>query len=115
MTSMAIATVSALFVRMKAMVSNQPLRKPRSASGLPAIALSVAKITWMWKSFTRSPKRIKNRAFAALLEIERLREIDHRRRSTALERGDPVGLVADRDAMPSEPQPCCREVSLTSQ
>ena len=25
----------------------------RSASGLPAIALSVAKITWTWKSFTQ--------------------------------------------------------------
>ena len=60
-TSLAISTVSALLLRMNAMVSSQPLRKPRSASGLPAIALSVAKITWMWKSFTSSPKRSSTR------------------------------------------------------
>ena len=83
MTSLAIATVSALFLRMKAMVSNQPARKPRSASGFCAMALSVAKITWTWKSLTSSPKRSSTLALAALHEVERLREIDDRaRRST---------------------------------
>ena len=46
-TSVAIATVSALFLRMNAMVSNQPLRKARSACGRIAMTLLVAKITWI--------------------------------------------------------------------
>src|SRR5262249_40234333 len=59
-TCMAIFTVSSLLRRMKAMVSNHPLRKLRTSSGLAAISLSVAKITWIWKSLM-SVKRTRMR------------------------------------------------------
>ncbi len=117
MTSMAIATVSALFARMNAMVANQPLRKARSASGRAAITLLVAKITWMWKSFTRSPKRSRMRALPffsmskALEMSATMASVSWRSSATYCACGAPRGAML----MPLGPQPCSREVSLTSQ
>src|ERR1700704_2024073 len=96
-TSAAIATLFCLSRRISPMVSNQPARKPRRACGRSAMILSVAKITWIWKSFTRSPKRSRMRPLAALDEFERGGEVD----DAAVERlrphgGDARRVLADR-------------------
>ena len=101
---------------MKAMVSNQPLRKARTASGLPAITLSVAKITWMWKSLM-SLKRTRMRpsprfSRSKALPMSMITPSMSPRLSAAIWPGmAPMGAML----MPFGPQPWRREVSLTSQ
>ena len=62
------------------------------------MTLSVAKITWAWKCFTRSPKRRQDASVAVIGVIERHREIDDRRiEGLRFHRGDARTVVADRD------------------
>src|SRR5712692_817359 len=101
---------------MNAMVSNHPFRNPRSAAGRPAISLSVAKITWMWKSLM-SVKRTRMRpsplfSRSKALPISVMTPSMSPRLSAAICPGiAPMGAIS----MPLGPHPCRREVSLTNQ
>src|SRR3984957_17403815 len=116
-TALAMSTLSALLARMNAMVSNQPFRKARSASGFCAISLLVAKITWMWKSFTRSPKRIRMRNLPLRSRVSAVEmsvtmpSISLRSSAAICGCVAPIGVIT----MPLGPKPCWRDVSLNSQ
>src|ERR1051326_4479030 len=117
MTSLAMRTVSALWPRMKPMVSNQPARKLRNSSGFAAMILSVAKITWTMKSAIRSRKRRRilpspiwtNFRPTAMLTMAA--SIDFVRGAAIREASSPIGTCT----MPARPQPCWRDTSLTIQ
>jgi hypothetical protein len=111
-----MATVSALFLRMKSMVSNHPFRNARSASGRSAMSLSAAKITWIWKSLM-SVKRTRMRpsplfSSSNALPISMMAPSMSPRFIAAICPGmAPMGAIS----IPFGPQPCRRDVSLTSQ
>src|SRR6516165_6629492 len=101
---------------MKAMVSNHPRKKARTACGRLAMSLSVAKITWMWKSLI-SPKRTRMRPSPRFSSSKALPmsmiapSMSPRFIAAICPGGAPTGAIS----MPLGPHPCRREVSLTSQ